>query len=180
MAQDLYKYIWKSFSDGDAKAFADLYELYSEDLFHYGLTIINNEEIVKDLIQELFIEIWENRTKLSKVAYPKTYLLKALYYKILRSAKKQPQPLDDEILQQEEPSMEVTWILKEIKEERIEILQQQLQLLPERQRLVLHLKYFQNLSSQQIGEILSINTQSVSNLLYRGINTLRKKFLKKN
>lgn len=179
MAQDLYKYIWKSFSEGNTKAFADLYELYAEDLFLYGLTIVNNEELVKDLIQELFIEIWDNRTKLSYVDYPKTYLLKAIYYKILRSSKKKSQPIDDQMIQRTEPSIEVAWILKEIQHEQIENLKSQLQLLPERQRQVLQLKYFQNLSSQQIGEILSINTQSVSNLIYRGISTLRKKILKK-
>ena len=180
MESNVNRYIWKSFVEGDSKAFADLYDLYAEDLFRYGMTISKDESIVPDLIQELFIEIWNKRTKLSNIEYPKTYLLKALYYKLLRHSKQPTQPINDLIYLHEENSAEVSWILKETQQEQMVELQKHLKALPERQRLVLHLKYFQNLSSKQIGEILDINTQSGSNLLYRGLNSLRKNILKKN
>lgn len=178
-----YQYIWKSFLEGDQKAFADLYKIYAEDLFMYGFKITAKESLIKDAIQELFIEIWNNREKIKGVNNHKAYLLKALKYKILRSLKREKRVDtlgDDEMDDMEEiVSFETLWILEEIQEERIEILHKQLKSLPERQREVLHLKYFQNLKSQQIADLLGINTQSVSNLLYRGISTLRKKILKK-
>jgi len=184
MEIDAYKYIWKSFLEGDHKAFADLYKIYAEDLFMYGFKVTREESLIKDAIQELFIELWKNRTKLTNVETPKAYLLKALHYKLFRSLKKEQKitPLSEEVIENLTAitAFETTWILEEIKTERIETLRNQLDKLPERQRHVLHLKYFQNLSSKQIGDLLNINTQSVSNLLYRGINTLRKNILKKN
>lgn len=184
MKFEAYQYIWKSFLEGDQKAFADLYKIYAEDLFMYGFKITSEEVLIKDAIQELFIEIWKNKDKLSKVEKPKAYLLKALHYKLLRSLKKESKiiPLNPEVIEKvtATAAFETTWILEEMKTERIEILRNHLNNLPERQRQILHLKYFQNLTSKQIGDLLNINTQSVSNLLYRGISTLRKNILKKN
>lgn len=179
-----YQYIWESFLEGNQKAFADLYKSYAEDLFMYGFKVTKEESLIKDAIQELFIELWNNRNKLTKVENHKAYLLKALHYKLLRSLKKEQKitPINDSIIGNlaTTTAFETTWILEEIKTERIEVLRNQLDKLPERQRQVLHLKYFQNLSSKQIGDLLDINTQSVSNLLYRGIAALRKNILKKN
>lgn len=184
MKIDAYKYIWNSFLEGDHKAFGDLYKIYAEDLFMYGFKITKEASLIKDTIQELFIELWKNRTKLNQVENPKAYLLKALHYKLFRSLKKEQRTtaIDAEVIENLTASaaFETTWILEEIKAERIENIHNQLDRLPERQRHVLHLKYFENLSSKQIGDLLNINTQSVSNLLYRGINTLRKNILKKN
>ena len=70
-------------------------------------------------------------------------------------------------------SLEQRLILEELAAERLHQLHQTIQKLPSRQKEVIHLRYFQNLKTEEIAEVLNINYQSVSNLLYKGIKTLR-------
>ena len=59
--------------------------------------------------------------------------------------------------------------------ERKRILKEKLNQLPDRQREIIHLRYFHNLKNEEIAEILEMNYQSVSNLLYRAIKNLKSK-----
>lgn len=47
--------------DGDHNAYSHLFSKYYKDLVLYGGTIIPNQEICEDIVQNIFIYIWENR-----------------------------------------------------------------------------------------------------------------------
>jgi RNA polymerase sigma factor (sigma-70 family) len=58
-------------------------------------------------------------------------------------------------------------------------LKTKLEQLPERQREVIHLRYFQNLKNEEIADIINVNYQSVSNLLHRAVKNLKKQLIAK-
>ena len=59
------------------------------------------------------------------------------------------------------------------KAERREKLRQLVQSLPDRQKEVIHLRFFMNLKNEEIAEVLNINYQSVSNLLVRALKKIK-------
>ena len=165
---------------GSRVAFSKLFSKYVDHLFNYGFQLTDDQELIKDVIQELFIDLWNNRVGLKEVKYLKTYLFSAFRYKLLRALKK-PKIMHVFSQQHEEtkPSPETEWILDETQGSRLLRLNEGMEQLPERQREVLHLKYYQNLPTHQIAQLLNINPQSVSNLIFRAMTNLRKLMSKK-
>ena len=175
-AQKSDKELWDLLRKGSKQAFSIIYKRHVQALLHFGLKLTNDREIIKDTLQELFTEFWKKRASLSEVEHVKVYLIKSFRYKLLRAIsnanKTAISTLED--LFKEIP--EEKFIENELALERKKILKTHLQKLPERQREVIHLRYFQNLKNEEIAEILSINYQSVSNILHRGIKNLKKYF----
>ena len=63
--------------DGDHNAYSYLFSKYYKDLVLYGGTIIPNQEICEDIVQNIFIYIWENRKNI-KIDSLKSYLIRAV------------------------------------------------------------------------------------------------------
>ena len=83
--------LWRRFRDDNQQAFETIYTTYFSVLFHYGYHIAPNEELVKDCIQTLFVELWRSRRSLSQTTSVKFYLLKAMRRKVYHSLRKEEQ-----------------------------------------------------------------------------------------
>ena len=53
--------IIKRFKAGDAEAFDAIYRNYSKKMFHFALGLVKDQDTSKDLVQEVFVNIWEKR-----------------------------------------------------------------------------------------------------------------------
>ena len=171
--------LWKTMLDGDETAFSKIYQEYAYRLLAYGSKIAFDETIVKDAIQDVFVRLWKNRKTISAVSNVQVYLFKSLrnrLYKILELEKKYETALLDEKIQVGVLSIEDAMILSEFKKEQLLKLHHYLQKLPTHQREAIHLRFFQNLQITEIAALMEVNNQSVSNSIYRGLNTLRFKF----
>lgn len=170
--------LWQALKQGDKKALASIYQQEVEALYRYGCQFTLNQSLVEDCIQDLFIELWKNRSRLGSTDAIRQYLLVALRRKIIRQLQQQSRredrhlkvvttathtaAIDEQIIQQEE-------VLDQQK-----VVSKALKLLSERQREVLYLKYFEDLDYLSIAEMLGINYQSVRNTASAGMKALRK------
>lgn len=59
--------LWQDFQIGSESAFATIYEKNANFLYSYGLKIVSDKELVKDSIQDLFVELWDAKNRVSKV-----------------------------------------------------------------------------------------------------------------
>ena len=75
---------WEAFRKGDRDAFAQLYDEHAPPLIVYGIRVSGDEGLVRDVIQDLFVEIWRSRANLQSPGSVRGYLLKALRYKLMR------------------------------------------------------------------------------------------------
>lgn len=166
--------LWGLLRNGNKSAFSILYKRHIQSLLYFGLKLTNDQELIKDTLQELFIDFWNKRATLPEVEHIKVYLIKAFRYKLLRAIsqanKTQIYELED-LIKEMSPS-EIAE--NELSLERKQKLKKKLEQLPERQREVIHLRYFQNLKNEEIAGIINVNYQSVSNLLYRALKNLKK------
>lgn len=170
--------LWKSFKDGDLLAYERIYNLYYQDLYLYGLKLCSSQDLVRDSIQALFVAIWDRKEHLDEVRSIKAYLLASLRRKILKKLRENRSinssfPIQDEIMNTVQISIEESIIQSELEEFQIKALQEALECLPERQKEILFLKYYNGMSYEEIEEILSINYQSIRNHIYRALQKLR-------
>ena len=171
--------LWEQFREGDADAFAELYNLYADALASYGYRISNDLSIVKDAIQDLFVELWRSKNNLQPVFYVKAYLFKSLRYKLLRYGKLNLLLTTDERLSDEladEFSIESKIFRKEEEAQTAEKIRLALKTLSKRQQEAVTLKFYHGFTNEQVAEIMNVNYQSATNILHRSMLILRKHF----
>ena len=166
--------LWESFRKGDRDAFAALFRSHYETLYRFGSQFTGDSELLEDTIQELFIELWQAKST-TPILSVKAYLLKALKYKLLKAFRKAGRllPLYDSDVNFEFSPESLLIAEQESAEKRRKVLEA-LQRLSHRQREIIYLKYYQNLSYEEVSEIMNINYQVCRNLMSQAIKTLRK------
>lgn len=177
MVEDLQ--IWQRFVDGDRAAFEYLVQTHYTALFDYGLKFTADREKVKDHIHDLFTTLWDRRKHLSEVDQIKPYLLKSIRNRLFKSFRRSEVLLDiDDYEEQVFPdeSMEMQIISQESVLERERKITFVLGQLTRRQREIIHLKFYEDLSNEEIADILLISRGAVANLLYQTLKLLKEKW----
>ena len=152
--------------------YAEVYRQMFQSLFAYGMQICGNRSLVKDCIQELFSELWENQKTLTKVKSVKPYLLKCTKRKIKRAlgkGKRLTVASSFEI----EVSHEVRLINDQQYIKNQHLLNTALKSLTTRQREAIYLRFYDNLSYDEVAEVLKITTKATYKLVSRALITLK-------
>jgi RNA polymerase sigma factor (sigma-70 family) len=170
---------WIALKDGSESALGQLINKFFNTMKNYGYGFVPDEDFVKDCVQEVFIEIWKRRDRVSIPTSVKAYLLSSVRKKVQREGFRQKIIKDnnesalDNSLQYMDFSAEWSIIEQEKIDEISTKVHKSMNQLPKRQREVLYLQYYQNLSRDEISDIMEINTQSVSNLLQTAFKSFR-------
>lgn len=172
--------LWQAFKKGDREAFAQLYNLYIEDLLSYGYRVTSDRQLIRDSIQDIFLYIWQTRSNLSDTDSIRFYLYRSLRNKIVRNIEKNKHATIDSAHLFENIigvlSVEDDIITSEQLSEQLIKLKRGIQELPKRQQEIIQLRYYHDFSLEEIAKIMQINNQSVRNLLHRTIAELRQYF----
>ena len=164
---------WEAFLGGDHQAFERLFKSYYNALFQYARRYHHQEDLAHECVQQLFCQLWQSRGRLSLVENVKAYLFKALRTYLQREAVYQKRLLTLDCYRPITFSREDFITQDETDTYRKKAIADTLNLLPQRQREVIYLKYYENLSYPEIADVLHINYQSVVNLVFRAIQRLR-------
>ncbi len=175
-----YNIIWERFKNGDLLALEEIYRTYVKSMARYGRKITHNHELIQDSIQDLFIELWKNRQNLADTTHPQYYLFRALRNKLAKAHSRQSFVSESE-LRLASGSLQAEYVELEIMAREVEVqtrntLKSLLEQLPLRQQEVIHLRFYHNFSYEQIAELMTMNYQSVLNLMQRALKALRKAY----
>ncbi|WP_338871969.1 sigma-70 family RNA polymerase sigma factor [Spirosoma sp. SC4-14] len=173
--------LWQLYREGDKQALGQLAERYYRSLKHYGLKFMVDELVVEDCIQDLFLQLWQNRTQINPTESVRHYLFKSLRHHVLLHLRSQKRALVEELdwdsSLAEETDSETLLIQRESLTSLTNTIQELLASLPTREREALYLRYYENLSIPEIAEVMNVNRQSVSNFLQKAIHKLRNRWL---
>jgi RNA polymerase sigma factor (sigma-70 family) len=170
-----YEAYWRTFTrDSDRESLKQLFLCTYGTLFTYGVKLTQDPTTTRDAIQEVFLNLWQYRTRLNPQAKAIPYLLRAVRNELVRIEKqfRGHADLTDE-------TSKLTFLPHEFQDpvldasERALILET-LNRLPSRQREILYLRFYENLSFEDIATVLGINYQSAVNQSFRAISRLRK------
>ena len=175
--------LWNAFREGNEQAFTAIFEEQYDALYNYGMKLVRDEELVRDSMQELFQKLWERRASLEAVEIIKPYLFKVLRNRISDNLKMASRRSARQQAYHEEETFDVMYspedflLVEQFNSDQNAQLLAVLNQLPRRQREVLYLKYFDELSYEKISEVMNLTAQSVRNLVYRAISALKELLL---
>ena len=176
--------IWNSFRAGDDRAYEYMYTRHVRKLFLYGLTLTKDEELVKDCIQDVFIQIHQKRQSLGKTDNIKLYLTGALRNTILNSFRKQnTYHTFINTLEKEEPVDDDTAMEKMISREedleKTELVNSLWSVLTGRQKEIMYYRFVEGMKLEEISKRLEIDYHSVANVIQRALKKMRNFYQKK-
>ncbi|RFS19992.1 hypothetical protein DVR12_19900 [Chitinophaga silvatica] len=153
-------------------------ELYS-DLLNYGRALIKDEELTKDVINQLFLYLWDKHQKLASPREIKSYILVSFRRMLLYESKKQQQyhpfiATEATTAELQQASAEFDKISAETNSEVITQLKDALNALSPRQKELLRMKYYDNLSYEEIAERTGLSIRTVYNKTHEALQRLRK------
>ncbi len=163
--------------------FTALYNSTIDQLYLYGTKITPDKTLVKDCIQEVYIDVFINWNKIRNPQAVKFYLLKALKHEIYQKLKfkRQNDSFDYEMFENHgfEQSFEEEIINAEEENSRDRKIQKALDELTPKLKEILFLKFTMGFTYKEIGWFMDINLGSAKKQTYRALGKLRK-FLDKN
>ncbi len=161
-------------SKGNELAFLELYRKYHLQLFFYAVKFLHSEELAKDVVHDVFIKLWENRTELPAVASLQSYLYAICKNAILNTISRATREnrIKEEIRHQmvsTEPSVESIFLSNEQKD----IVKQVIDRLPPKRREAFLLCRIEGKSYEEAAKILNISANTVNDHLVKAIKTLK-------
>ena len=167
--------LWNQFRNGDEESFITVFRNFYSNLYNYGCKLTNDQGIVEDCIQDLFIEMWRTNGK-AEIISLKAYIFKAFKFKLLKAISKLSRISNFQGDQNELPfelSHEMFLINQHENKEQAKRVQDALHHLSPRQKEIIYLKYYMDLSYEEVSEVMNINYQAARNLVYQSIKVLK-------
>ncbi|MCG8306666.1 MAG: sigma-70 family RNA polymerase sigma factor [Cytophagales bacterium] len=174
--------LWKKIRRGDKNSFDELYNRYSDVLFNYSRKLTISQILVEESIQDLFFKIWIKREKLSKVENVKAYLFLSIRRILLRKVKEEVNSSFSSLDKNQNIfviSDESRMIEEERRNDQNRLVESAFSFLTQRQKEIVFLKFFENLSYAEISDILEIDIKGTYKLMARAIQKLREVLNKK-
>ncbi|PSL43060.1 RNA polymerase sigma factor (sigma-70 family) [Chitinophaga niastensis] len=167
---------WLAFQTGDKDALAYFFNTFIGSLYNYGLKFTQDEDIIEDTIQDLFIRLWTTRKRLSMPASVRNYLFKAfrnLLFRKLSKLQKTSKYESEYIFLDVELSAETNHINAEQQLIRDKRLENALQQLPHRQKEAIYLRFYENASYEEIAQIMGTTVKACYKNVFRALSYLR-------
>ncbi|MGN6420260.1 MAG: RNA polymerase sigma factor [Pseudobacter sp.] len=170
---------WKQIRTGNKQALFDLYNNTYFHLVRFGLKITANDELVKDCVTQLFLQLWDKHQRLNEVqqvrAYLFTSLKRMLIDKLVYYSKtdKAIHKLTDKELSEELPYEEII-IRVQHDEELREKLHRAIEQLTPKQKELIRLMFFEGLTYEQVAATTELSIKTAYNTIYNAIKILRK------
>jgi len=157
-------------------AFDILYKKYCKRLYKFGNSILKSQVDTENLIQDVFLNLWENRNKVEKDSAVKSYVFTITYNSAISIIRKKVR---------ESEYVGYLKSLQEVNEEPVNIeleyneltttLDKIVQVLPQRQKEVYLLHKVEGLKYIEIAELLNISVKTIETHMSRALKTIREK-----
>jgi RNA polymerase sigma-70 factor, ECF subfamily len=160
---------------GDIVAFEDFFRTYERAVFNNAYLITGNREDAEDILQEVFTSVWKSRHTYNPAKGKlSTWLHRIMVNESLRKRRKNPPmiPLDDVQLPDTGDSHDEKLIAHFENEDMIRAMNT----LDGRLRAVLVLRYFNDMSYEEIAQVVGIPLGTVKSRINHGLKALRQRF----
>lgn len=163
---------------GDKEMFLALYRKYYHSLLFIGLKEIKDAHLVKDVIQQQFLYLWEKRQSISEARDVRAYLITTFLRKLSadwRESEKRGNLMVawNNLAEQQAPSPEEILIMHNERRDLYEALTERLNALPVRQKELIIMRFYEGLSYEEIVQRTGLTHRTVYNKVHEAIKKLR-------
>lgn len=164
--------------NADYSAFDEIYERHWKTLLEIAIKKIGDMDVAMDLVQDLFVDLWQRRHMINIHSELRAYLISALYHKLFQYFRRKG--VHEKHVEQYslmlQDGLQDMFPLDGYEENYTEVLvaiEQSIVEMPDRMRAVFNLKYQRSLSNHEIAEQLGISLQTVKNQLSKALQLVR-------
>ncbi len=176
--------LWSKLKQGDAKALREIYDLHICDLENYCKKFTKDIELIEDVLHDMFVNIWQKRDTIGHTDSIMSYLCVSIRRDLIKRINKSALIISLENTEKLDTNFSISAEDILIQEENSKIdkikLEKAFEHLSHRQREAIYLKYYNEMSYEEICTVMDINYQSVRNLISKGILLLREKMIMVN
>ncbi|MDR2270342.1 MAG: RNA polymerase sigma-70 factor [Sphingobacterium sp.] len=155
----------------DDSAFGELYQRYWKDMYYNACKILRNQDLAKDIVQEVFISLWNRRTELS-IQHVRSYMQQSTRFAVLKAIR--DQKVDDKFY--DRLRYITTELIEEhpllFKEQKM-ILNQLIRELPLDCQETFRMSREEQLTYKQIAQKLNISEKAVEKRIGKSLKFLR-------
>ena len=163
----------KKVQESDAGAFKELFSVYCQPLVHFVYRLVGDVSIAENLVQDVFLKVWENRSGLDPSLNIKTYLYTAVKHRAFKHIKHiDVERRGAETLKRvnnRPRSPEVEWFEKE----RADHVRRAVEELPAKRKMIFCMSRYDHLTYAEIAHILNISIKTVETQMGRALKHLR-------
>ena len=158
---------------GDERAFKKLFDLYKRRFYSVVLKMTRSDEVAEDIVQDVFMNIWNKRERLVDIDNPSSYFFTAVYRRIYHHYRKIAQ--EKKLLQVAPPVKESVNTTDEmvLARESNKLISQAITKLPPQQQRVFKLSKQEGLSREDVARQLQISPNTVKNHLADALKFIR-------
>ena len=151
-----------------------LFEDYYEQLYSFASYMISNSEVAHDLVQDVFVRIWENRSSLNLHTSLRNYMFSAVRNNCLNHLKSL----------NVEDRHNRKWLMAHIESETVDVIEDAelrrqidglVSELPSQCRDIFSLRYYEGFSYKEISMSMNVSESVVKVQLHRAVKKLREK-----
>lgn len=172
---------WKLLAEGERQGLYSCFTLFYDDLYRFGMSQYRDPELIKESIQNLFIELWQIRARLGEIENIQQYVFTVYKRVIYKTYQKEIHKDPDKIVHMEDlneqyvsvHSYEAILIASQEDEQLRKRLEHALDKLTPRQKEMVQLRYFECLSFKDISHKTGLTERTVYNTLHNAVNVLR-------
>jgi len=160
---------------GDANSFEKLFNHYCQRLINFARNYVIDKQIAENVVQDVFVKVWNNRENLDRTKMIKSYLFTAVkndslkHLRHLSIENKETEANQPYTNNDERPD-------KKLDEKETALkLEQAINELPEKCREIFTMNRFDNLKYSEIADILNISIKTVETQMGRALKRLRER-----
>ncbi len=173
--------------NGKTELYGEIINRYQNKVYSTVYSYTRDYEEAKDLTQEIFIKIYNNLPNFKNKSQFSTYLYRVAVNRCIDWTRKKRLKTISAMFFQEDDEADIYEYIADyssnpeeilLKEEKVNIIKEEINNLPEIYKTVMIMFYFQDFSPQEIADILEIPRKTVDTRLYRARNLLKTKLTK--
>ncbi len=155
---------------------------YYNDLFRYGIKFTADKDLTKDIIGQFFLHIWDHRDKFCAADNLKCYLMVSYKRFLINYLKKISRQLNipENVNSCVEYSYEEYIIACQDRENTKSLLLKIIQTLPPREKQLVQMRFYDQMTFQEISEKTSLSIRTVYNKLHEALKRIRGHALSEN
>lgn len=164
---------------GDEKAFTIAYELYNKLIYVLSYRYLMDEERANDVVQYVFVKLWEYRAELNIGISLKNFLFTMAKNYILNLIRNENTALEKQYeIAQQVLGYEDDLVEKLERREQMSLFYQALAKLPEQKKRICVMKIREEMSNKEIAERLNVSINTVKTHYAEALKLLRRELLK--
>jgi RNA polymerase sigma-70 factor, ECF subfamily len=156
---------------GDNPAFAELVSGHQAMVFSIALHYLQDRSLAEDVAQEVFLELYQNLGAIESPSHLVYWLRRVSVHRCIDQGRRRKHRRETELENMPEPAAETAITDPAL----LGKLRQTLSRLPEKQRMMVVLRYQEDLGPAEIAELLRVPVNTVKSTLHRSLEELRKK-----